>query len=72
MDESLDDKIRRVKKELQDMAAESEYESREDYVYSESEEQGWRTNEPNFTKRIATPIPTKQRRRVTLLLVTSH
>jgi hypothetical protein len=36
---------------------------------SEQEAQAWLRNEPEFvdTKRSATPLPTKQRRRVTLL-----
>jgi hypothetical protein len=38
----------------------------DDFIYTEDEERGWASREPDFAKRIATPLPTKQRRRVTL------
>ncbi len=44
----------------------------EDYIFTEDEENAWKSSEPDYTatKRIVTEIPTKQRRRVTLLKVT--
>ena len=43
----------------------------EDYIYTEKRENAWINSERksgyDFTKRIATLLPTKQRRRVTLI-----
>lgn len=36
-----------------------------DYFFTEDEDRAWQAAEPDFTKRIATPLPTKRRRRVT-------
>lgn len=43
----------------------------DDFVFTEDEEEAWKASEQNFTKRIATVIPTKRRVRVTLRKVTS-
>jgi hypothetical protein len=42
----------------------------DDFIFTEDEEKAWFEAEQSFAKRIATPLETKQRRRVTLPKVT--
>jgi hypothetical protein len=69
-DDEILDRLKRIHTELLKLVADSEPEMIDDYIFSEQEEKAWFEAEHDFTKRIATPLPTKQRRRVTLRKVT--
>ena len=70
MRKELTDELRDLAKRFEALvpsASESPQEIIEDYIYTEEQERGWVDSEcdigNNFAKRIATPFPTKQRRR---------
>jgi hypothetical protein len=69
MRKSLNDDLARLAKEFQTLTkgfAATVQEVIDDFIYTEQQEKAWLDTEPTFTKRIATPSPTKQQRRVTL------
>ena len=65
MSNNPDDKISRLRKEMQAIVYGSEYQPIDDFIYSEDEEQGWKASEPDFTKQITAPLPFKLRHRFT-------
>jgi hypothetical protein len=67
---TLDSLVRRFLSSYKGLSVPEGHGVIEDYIYTEAQESGWVNSERdsghNFAKRIATPLPTKQRRRVTL------
>jgi hypothetical protein len=72
MTDDIDEQLHKINKSLDRLLGydlNPEMEERkvsEETGLTPDEVQTWLMKEPNFTKRIATPPPTKQRRRVTL------
>ena len=70
-EDSLSEKIRKLRKEFdalpQNSDEESELDLIDDFIFTEDEDRAWQAAEPSFTKRIATPQPTKRERRVAIL-----
>jgi hypothetical protein len=58
-------RIRAIGENIRKMLGEVEPKVLDNFIFTEQEENAWFDAEPAFTKRIATPLPTKQRRRVT-------
>jgi hypothetical protein len=71
----LDDRLVKLRKQFEELLGkgkmERDTEPIDDFWFTENEDMAWQSTEQEYTKRIATPLPTKQRRRVTSRKVTS-
>lgn len=78
MTDNIDEQLRKLNKSLDRLLGYNlnpemeETKVSEDTGLTPDEVQTWLMKEPNFTKRIATPLPTKHRRRVTSERVTFY
>lgn len=70
MTDDFNESIARIRAIGENIRKMLEPEEIDDFIYTEQEEKAWLETEHDFTKRIATPILTKQQRRVTLRQVT--